>query len=324
MDGDGLPLFDWHAVRAWLAPLLPGGGAKTDADAAAANHAWVAAERAWLQHLNVALGEPYWLLEDEQAFVLSSLTPRMARAALAYVAQTNKRIVHVLNGLAENSHGGKDILLVFDDQDSYYRYHALYGPAGDSSLSGGCFVDAGCGHFVTRKADDLMAIEPVIAHELTHANLAHLPLPLWLNEGLAVNTEQRLAPRQRQPYAGRSIDMQLRARHQRFWGDAELQQFWNGQSFARQDEGNELSYDLARILVKELGRDWPQLRDFALAADARDGGEAAAQTHLQLSLGELAGRLLQKDDSLNPAWAPQPARWNAIARETKPTPTLPN
>ena len=30
-------------------------------------------------------------------------------------------------------------------------------------------------------------------HEMTHGSVAHLPLPLWLNEGLAVNTERRLA-----------------------------------------------------------------------------------------------------------------------------------
>jgi hypothetical protein len=100
-------------------------------------------------------------------------------------------------------------------------------------------IDWGCGHYATVK-DDLRAIEPTIVHEMTHGCLAHLPIPAWLNEGIAVNTERRFAAVQ----PGLYTPEQMHAKHQAFWGDAEIQEFWSGKSFLRPDEGNMLSYDL--------------------------------------------------------------------------------
>ena len=163
-------------------------------------------------------------------------------------------------------------------------------------------LNAGCAHFATVKAD-LRAIEPVIAHEMTHGCLAHLPLPPWLNEGLAVNTEHRIAG-----VTGAHLTAhELHQKHLAFWGVQEIQQFWSGESFHRADDGNMLSYDLARILVAQFAKNWEAFKNFVLEADAADAGAASARENLRLDLGAVVCALFEKD--LRPQWSPDPSRW---------------
>ena len=200
---------------------------------------------------------------------------------------------------------GKDILVVFEDVESYYKYVSYYYPdAGEFAFSSGMYIDTGCAHFVTVKAD-LRAIEPVIAHEMTHGCLTHLPLPLWLNEGLAVNTEHRIAR-----VSGSHLTAhELHRKHLSFWRPQEIQEFWSGESFKRTDDGDILSYDLARFIVAQFAKDWETFKDFVLDADAADAGAASAQEHLRIDLGAIACALLQKKSS--PQWQPDPRTWPA-------------
>ena len=216
--------------------------------------------------------------------------------------RTLGRVVKLLDGIARIPPLGKDLLVVFDDDESYYRYVSCYYPdAGEFAFSGGMHIDAGCSHYVTVK-NDLRAIEPVIAHEMTHGCVGHLPLPVWLNEGLAVNTEHRLA-------GARSThtQQQLRSKHLVFWGAHEIQEFWSGKSFLRTDDGNLLSYDLARLLVEQLAKNWESFAPFVLAADQVDAGAAAARLHFDVDLGEFVCALFDQEPS--PAWSPDPNVW---------------
>ena len=213
--------------------------------------------------------------------LLSSLDANVARAALDFIGKTRQRILRVLDGVAQVVEWGSDILIVFDDDDRYYEYVSRYYPeTGGFAFSSGMHIDHGCSHFVTMKAD-LLAIQPVIAHEMTHGCVAHLPLPAWLNEGIAVNTEQRLCP----PPPPLFTPRQMHEKHLRFWGAEEIQQFWSGKSFLRDDEGNLLSYDLARIIVDQFSSDWEAFRPFVLAANVADAGAAAAREFLDVELG---------------------------------------
>ncbi|MFT3735109.1 MAG: hypothetical protein QM776_08800 [Rhodocyclaceae bacterium] len=293
---NGFPVMDWPAAERWVESIT--------SDEAQAQ-AWADCELAWLVHLRDALGNGYELRKQDSAILLSSLEPNVAEATLAFVNRTVQRIVRVLDGVAESPAWGHDILIVFDDQESYYRYVAqVYPAAGEFAASSGMYIHAGCGHFVTVK-DDLQTIEPVIAHELTHACLGHLPIPAWLNEGLAVNTENRLCP---SPH-GMPDARRQHARHLAFWGEQEIQQFWSGKSFLRNDEGNELSYDLARILVSHFAEDWETFRGFARAADLADGGAAAAREHLGMDLGDAVCAVLEREPA--GAWAPRAEMWNS-------------
>lgn len=297
VDAHGLPVPDWDAAEAWLQGI---------AGEDARGRAWADCEFAWLGHLAAALGPGYRLVRQGQVVLLSSLDDRVAAATLGFVEKTGQRIVRVLDGIARSA-PGQEILVVFDDDETYYRYLAHHYPeAGEFAGSGGVFINAGCAHFATVKAD-LRAIEPVIAHELTHSCLSHLRIPAWLNEGLAVNTEQRLCPPPPDTFGNRPSPQQMHARHQQFWGPTEIQEFWSGKSFLRADEGNELSYDLARILVAQLAADWARFQPFVLAANRADGGDAAAIEHLGVPLADLAAALLEKPPG--PQWAPDPRRW---------------
>src|SRR5262245_2537367 len=242
---NGFPVPDWEAVGKWME------GVPEQERSAACG----ACERAWLLHLRAALGSAYRVDEQGGALLLSSLAPHLARATMEFMAKTGGRIVRLLDGIAVSPEWGKDILIVLDDEEPYYRYVSRYGDeSGEFGRSGGMYIQRGCGHFVTMK-NDLPMIEPVIAHEMTHGCLSHLPIPAWLNEGLAVNTEQRLCPPQRGLYTA----FEMHAKHQRFWGDEEIQQFWAGKSFSRPDNGQMLSYDLARILVEQFSQDWDSI-----------------------------------------------------------------
>ena len=286
---NGFVMLDWTAAAAWL---------RTIADPAARAAARVDLHRAWLEHLRDAIGETFWLHESEEVLILSSLEPAVVGAMGRYVTSTRKRIAGTLGGLVQFPHGVKSVVLVMDDQEAYYHYISMcYPDEGEFALSSGVFINIGCPHFVVRR-DDLSAVEPVIAHELTHSALTHLKLPRWVDEGLAVNTEHRIAGAHR----GLHTPRQLHAQHLAFWNDESIQQFWSGASFFRTDEGNMLSYDLARIMVAQMGRAWPPFERFAMNAARADAGDASARAHMALDLGAYVSLMFEREPSA--AWTP--------------------
>ncbi|MET3493520.1 hypothetical protein [Variovorax boronicumulans] len=291
---NGLPLLDWQALGEWASSLN---------DPGLQRQAMALGKRAWLLHLRDALGPHFHLYESERAWVLSSLEHVVAAATAAYVETARKRIQRVLAGIASFEADDRSILLVVDDEDTYYGYVSGYYPEqGEFALSGGMFIDAGCPHFLAKRAD-LAAIEPVIAHEMTHSALSHLDLPRWLDEGLAVNTERRLTG----PGAAQHTPQELRRKHLAFWDEATIQAFWSGESFFRTDDGNLLSYELARIMVEQLAKDWGLFARFATDARHEDGGADAANEVFGADLGVLACALLEREP--DPRWSPAPDRW---------------
>lgn len=292
---NALPVPDWGRVHAWVASI---------SDAQLKAQAWSQAELGWLAHMQSALGEDYHLASHEHALVLSALEPKVSAATAGFVTKTLTRIVRVLDGVARVPSSSRDILIVFHDQDTYYQYVSRYYPDdGEFAFSSGMHINAGCSHFMTF-AEELHAIEPVIAHEMTHACLGHLPIPAWLNEGLAVNTERRLCPPVGQP---RYTPAQLHWMHQQFWTPQKIQEFWDGSSFLRSDDGNLLSYELARILTDQFAADWPGFTAFANEATLKDGGDEAAKRLLGIDLGKTVAALFDFDDSAE--WSPKPETW---------------
>lgn len=290
------PQLSGPALAAWLAQAL---------DPRPRLNAGRQATRAWLLHLRAALGEHFTLYETEQAWVLSSLEPHLVIATAEFIASARRRITRVLEGIARLDAEEKSILVIFDDDDSYYDYVSAYYPdEGEFAFSGGMFLGSDQPHFVVKK-DDLSLIEPVIAHELTHSALLYLPLPRWLNEGLAVNTEQRLMGVPRSSYTA----SELRAMHDEFWSEQTIQEFWSGTSFLRADQANFLSYELARIMVEQMGRDWPSFVQFVQEAEHADAGAKAAATYLGLDLGSYACALLARSPA--PDWQPDPDAWSS-------------
>jgi hypothetical protein len=289
----GFPLVDWLAVSSWVDSLR--------ADDLKAQ-AWSLAEKTWLQHMQHALGAGYDIAESPNAMLLSSMDSRVAQATLAYMERTLNRVVNVLDGIAVVPPFGKDLLIAFDDDDAYYRYVSCYYPdAGEFAFSSGMNINMGCSHYVVVKSD-LRQIEPVIAHEMAHGCLGHLTLPVWLNEGLAVNTEQRLCPT-----PPTHTPRQLQRMHRAYWNPHTVQEFWAGKSFLHPGDANLLSYALARLLVEHLSEDWAAFARFAADAQAADGGAVAAQQHLNVNLGALVCGLLEAEPDAT--WEPCPSEW---------------
>ncbi len=288
---NGFPLFDWQALARW---------SDTAANEEKATQAYDLGIRAWLVAMTDYCGDRFRLYETKGAFIVSPLENATLVATAAFIANTRRRIHQVLAGVAAIGEHEKSILLVLHNEDAYYDYLAAHCPDdGEFAKSGGCFINAGCPHFVV----DLSTIEPVIAHEMTHSAVSHLRLPRWLDEGLAVNTEQRLTGVPQLLLTPR----ELRVKHLEYWGATEMQEFWSGDSFFRMDDGNLLSYELARILVAHLSADWDRFKVFVANAQSSDAGALAARDCLALELGALVCALLEQPAT--PEWEPDPPQW---------------
>lgn len=297
---DGLPVLDAGALAQWAV-----GDGAARVNEAHRVPALVAGRRAWLLHLARALGPQMGLHATAEALVLSSLNPREEAQMAGYVRTARHRVARLLGDLADFPVGEPTIVLVLDDEATYYRYVSIYFPDGEFAASGGMFIDAGCPHFVVVRGH-LGDIEPVIAHELTHAALAHLRLPRWLDEGIAVNSERRVAGVRPQLYT----PLELHTMHRAHWTAETVQALWSGQGFLRADKSL-LSYDLARILVEQLSGTWDTFATFLrAAAGASDAGALAARAMLGMDLGACAAALVEAPD--DGGWSPDPVRWSTV------------
>ena len=264
------------------------------------NQHWNNAAASWLSKLRASFSEPLDLRESANFFALSALPARETEVLLDYAERALKRNLATLGDIASDAGHGKHVVMVLPSEDDYYHYVSEYYPQeGEFAFSSGMFLHHGYGHFVFCKGN-MDAMEPTLVHELAHALVAHLPMPAWVNEGLAVNTERRWAPRpaQYQPH-------ELARKHSRFWNDETMQQFWSGKSYLRPDDGNLLSYDLAQRLIALIGQDHERLTRFVHQCSAEDGGSQAALEVLGVTLGELT------EEAIGAHFvAPDAGKWN--------------
>ncbi|MBC3911430.1 hypothetical protein [Undibacterium umbellatum] len=286
---DNIPVMNWAAFHAWLGTIN---------DAGLQRHARLLGQRAWLAYIKEGIGSHCYMYESEKALIVSSSEPNVIEASARFIEKNHARIAKLLPGVAQFPSDMKSILLVLDNEDMYYQYVSAYYPeSGEFAASGGMFIDAGCPHFVT-VLSDLLMIEPVITHEMTHSALNYLKLPLWLDEGIAVNVEFQLSPFLQEASSAKN----LYARHLQFWNPERIQEFWSGASFSRSGESNTLSYDLARILVKNLSQDWQAFARFVAAAKREDSGSRAALEILNIDLGASVCALF--DTQWESSWSP--------------------
>ena len=68
------------------------------------------------------------------------------------------------------------------------------------------------------------------------------------------------------------MDPERLREHRTFWDEQTIQEFWSGKSFGRVDEGNGLSYELARYCIRALAHDVSSFIVFAQHASFEDGG----------------------------------------------------
>ncbi len=272
---------DWNAIASTIADDL------SDKEK---HKAWQGVCQTWLNNLANDLEGDYRISETENFTILSNEGDRYIKVFSSFLERTRKRILSTLKGVARDEGFGKHVAIIFKDLDHYYDYvGGFYPEDGEFGISSGMYINNGYGHFVF-PTQDMDYAEPIAVHELTHACLSHLPIPNWLNEGLAVLMEEVLANNTLY------IDKEIVAKHHHYWNSENIQEFWSGASFYASDEGQELSYHLAHILLRNISQDFTALVEFTNLAKAEDAGEAAAMQTIGLSIGDLVASFLGEGD----------------------------
>lgn len=260
---------------------------------------WCDIARTWLKKLIPSLSSEHRVHESENFLLLTSESSRYVSVLSGFLERTLGKILATLPGIARYEGFGKQVVIIFDDIDLYYGYLSdFYNEDGVFGLSSGVYVNRGYGHFVFPH-QELSIAESIAAHEMTHALVSHLPIPAWLNEGIAVNIENLITGS-----APLNMNDELFARHQSFWGEEEIQEFWSGDAFYRADQGQELSYQLAQYSVSSLSQNYIDFVSFTNAAHFSDGGEAAAIDVYGVSLGDLITQYFGEGN-----WEPTPKSW---------------
>lgn len=284
------PIPDWQAVEQQAAELP----ADTDH-----NLFWTERGRDWVHLLRKSLGTSYIGYESPHFWLISSQSNDASRRIISWLETTRAKVVKAL-GL-DVTHHDKCPVLVTHDLKTYYAYIAGYMPEDENALSGGMYLNYGYGHFVFTYLDMGQA-EAVLAHELTHSLVSHLPIPAWLNEGVAQICEQAATGRDYANYD------EIKDTLGTYWTADTIQDLWSGRGFNRQDEGQRQSYHLSKVLTHMLTGDRPRFLAFLHEAHFADAGAAALLKHFGLSLETLVSDYLGEGpwSPLLPARSPDP------------------
>lgn len=295
---DGLPRPQWDVIEAWVNSQIAAGDRKK---------AWSEIASQWLLRLAEALAPEYELDSSENCLLLSTLEDGAPELLLRLMESSRRALLSILAGVADFRSPGKIVAIVLPNSKAYYTYVSPFYGDGEYGGTAGLHVRQGYPHVVAC-GRQLSIVQNTIAHEMTHAALAHLSLPLWLEEGLTQMFEQDMTGRQ--PLL---LDGKMAERHRRYWVKNGLNAFWYGMGFSQPGNVQELCYQLSEVLLRLLAGEhrprWfgldrsPQRRLLAFLgqADAGDCGQAAAEEYLCMDLSSLAARFLGPGD-----WQPQP------------------
>ena len=277
---------NWAAVYDWVDANVP---------VDQLNETWTLLAGQWLNALRETLGEGYSIVESDDFVLVGRTDARLTNRILSSSEHARRTILKTLPDVARDEGYGKHVVLALVDVESYYDYISdFYSEEGEFGLSCGVFLDEGYGHFAICLAygDDY---ERTIAHELNHNLLRHLPLPLWLNEGVTQVMEDMVL-------GGSyfSTDHEIVRRHRAYWNPKTIDAFWSGESFSLPDDGQELSYHLSQVLFRNLMSDFPkQISSFLNSAHHSDAGDKALQRLCKTSLADRVEQFLGKG-----TWAP--------------------
>jgi hypothetical protein len=178
---------------------------------------------------------------------------------------------------------GQYPILLFNDGEIFDRYlRYFYSNEAERMLAAtnGVCLYGGYVH-IALPLRILRELKSMLAHELTHATTYHLPLPMWLSEGLAMNIERTITG-EPPVLASHELVSALRS----FWTEKNIQTFWSGESFGIPGASQELSYAFAEMLFRYLHKNGKDIISFLKVADHRDAGQAAAIDLLDTDLND--------------------------------------
>lgn len=259
---------------------------------------WINIGREWMHLLRSALGISFKIYESPNFWLVSDQPERTARHLIAWAEAAHRKVLQLVDVGAEQHLYGKCPILAVPDWETYDRYCSTYISEEHMAPSSGVFLNEGYGHFIF-PFYDISQAEPILVHELAHSLVSHLPLPLWVNEGVAQLCENILSGSDHFDYAV------IKAHSQTFWTRETVQEFWNGSGFGRMDEGQIANYHLAREVVRELAADRNRFLPFVREAKFTDSGSDAVMKYFGMTLGELVSDYLGDGD-----WSPRPVEQN--------------
>ena len=232
---NGFHRADWNFVDQWIEPNV----SPLDVE-----NAWNEAALLWVKKIREDLGGEYIILQSRQTVLLCEQAWEHARWLLEYSDRAGITIREYLADTAWSGAPGKHVVLIFTDQDDYYQYLSYHSADGEQATSGGVCIHSGYSHIAIPWHDETEAANAII-HELTHDCLSYLPLPQWLNEGIAMTIQKAIAPPPRamgqseqDALFAASIDWrapimwdELAEKHFAFWNENTIQSFWAATSF---------------------------------------------------------------------------------------------
>jgi hypothetical protein len=279
------------------------------------SEAWTEAALQWAQELSSNLGKEYHVRSSDKFILVSALALKPADRLLVFAETILERIYTTLGDAAWKSGMGKHVLFLFAETDDYYQYVSFFNAEGIHPTSSGCLIAKGGYVHIAMPYLDGRHLRQALTHELVHNSVAHLHLPLWLNEGLACLFQRTVAE-----WSPPILDHELRDAHLAFWTPGNIQKFWSGVSFQEPGESNKLSYGLAEILVQLLSTEANAKKEdfaaFVKEADWHDAGQTAALDILQRDLGQVMGTFLG-EGYLRPSRKAIIELWNTKKREQK-------
>lgn len=286
---DGFPRPDWETIYEWFY-----------SDEALNVPRFRDTLAKWLEGIGAELGEEYHLYVNGVVHLLAPIERADALRYLKLIDRLYLELCETLPGIVDLIKENEAITFIFfDDHDDYWRYASYYHGDGVYGASGGMTILDGVVHIIIARSHSDWH-EGTIAHELTHLLLSLRYLPSWVEEALAVNSENLIYGNEPQWY---DPDRPSEWR----WDSDTIQDFWSGKGFESPiQEQQDASYRLADMLFRAASFDYPSFQLFVAEVDPADAGNASAVKHLGLSLDEMAARILGPGN-----WAPDPARIEA-------------
>ena len=262
------------------------------------DQAWADVALRWMGFIATAMGAAYRIHPSENFLVVSEAGPVRMREILAFLEDCHQRILGFLPFVERGKFLGKCPVIVFAKDDDFYEYLADFHDEeeGDFGAVGGVYLNRGYGHFAM-PSERLDYYRATMCHELCHAFLSPFGLPLWLDEAITGEVENNIVGGN--PYF---LDRETVREHREYWDDERLAAFWSGESFWFPDDGQRLSYHLARYLFNSLvSHSTPEMMSrFIHAATPEDAGISAALDVFGIDLVDVLGGLLD-DGPADPA-----------------------
>lgn len=278
------------AIADWLDNKVP----KEERHSAANALGW-----RWLRFLVPAMSEPHALSESPNFYLLTVPNAEEVRRLLRFLEETREKLFRSLASAAPPRERPKHLVIICGDKLDYDEFSALEHPGrgGELADSSGVFVGKGLPHIALSSAL-LNDIHAILVHELVHDCISHLPLPLWLNEGITQLLEYQLVSWR--PFV---LDRETMEKHKAHWNAETIQLFWSGRSFFNPGDSQFLSYNLSVVLARKImtnvARGQSDFWSFVRQARPSDAGDAAMRAQFGVGVEELV------EDFLGPgAWRP--------------------